>query len=361
MNARQPTDGLCYGLPRADLMQILASRAVDWEALRGKSLFITGGTGFFGQWLLATLMLANQLQGLDLRVAVLSRRPQRFLLAAPWFAACPGLSLVEGDVRDFAFPARHYDFIVHGATTSAEETYRGEPPLRKFDTLVQGTRHVLDFARHCGAGRMLFLSSGAAYGSPPADGSPIAEDYVGQLALDDTTTALAQAKRAAEFLCHCHAEESGLSLSIARCFAFVGPLLPLDLHYAVGNFLAQARRGEGIVIKGDGSDRRSYMYPTDLIPWLLAILQRGASRRVYNVGSDQAVSIRELAQLASEAGGGRSPVRVLGQGKVDVGNIARSSYVPSVERAHQELGLRLDVTLPQALRRTMDWLEAQPG
>jgi dTDP-glucose 4,6-dehydratase/UDP-glucose 4-epimerase len=283
---------------------------------------------------------------------VLTRDAQAFKMQAPHLALEPGFDFLAGDVRDFEFPAKRYSLFIHGATTSAGETFRGEDPLRKFDTLVAGTRRILDFAVHCEAKRFLFLSSGVAYGTQPAGMDFIPEEYAGAPDTMDADTALGQAKRAAEYLCAYYARAHGLDYSVARCFSFVGPFLPLDIHYAIGNFIGQALFEDEITVKGDGSPLRSYLYMADLVSWLLTLLIRGGNAQIYNVGSDQVVSIRELAHLVRDIVSPQKIVNVLGQSTYSVGNAVRNLYVPNINKARNEAQLEVWTRLPDAIRFT---------
>ena len=194
-------------------------------------------------------------------VTVLTRDAAAFARQAPYLANDAALTLHPGDVRNFVFPQGHFDYLIHGATTSASETFHGEDPLRKFDTLVDGTRRVLDFAVQCEVERFLFLSSGVAYGTQPADMSHIPESYQGAPDTSDVDTSLGQAKRAAEYLSTYYAHKHGWNNTIARCFSFVGPFMPLDLHYAIGNFIHQALHEEEIMVKGDNVMLEYYKNP----------------------------------------------------------------------------------------------------
>lgn len=336
-----------------DLDAILARKPEVWENLRGASLFISGGTGWFGRWLLEAIAHANARLGTNIRVLALSRNPDAFVRQAPHLAADPAIRFHVGDVRDFAFPAQRFTHVIHAATTSAHETFNGESPLNKFDTLVSGTRRVLDFAAEAGVGHFLFTSSGAAYGPSPR-GLPLREDDPVAPDTMDPNTALGQAKRAAEFLCAAYAQRHGWSLSVARCFAFVGPFMPLDIHYAIGNFIRCALRGEPIIINGDGSPARSYLYMGDLAAWLMTLLQRKGEAAVFNVGSDRIVTIAELAHLVRDRLNPGIEVRILGRPDASVGNPVRSLYVPDIGRARMELGLEAWTSLDDAIRFSAD-------
>jgi dTDP-glucose 4,6-dehydratase len=144
----------------------------------------------------------------------------------------------------------------------------------------------------------------------------------------------------------------GLEVSIARCFAFIGPHLPLDRHFAIGNFLRDALRGQPIAVQGDGRPYRSYMYAADLAVWLWTILVRGANCRAYNVGSEQAISIRDLAHEVAASVGGTVRMPEL---KPSNSTYPQSRYVPNTRRAADELGLTIETDLRAAVARTFAW------
>jgi len=330
-----------------DLDGVVARTGDVWQALRGQRLFITGGTGFFGCWLLESLVHARERLGLDVSATVLTRSAEAFGRKASHLASHPALTLIEGDVRHFAFPSGHFSHVIHAATDSATLAH----PAELFDTIVLGTRRVLDFARQSGARRLLFTSSGAVYGTQPPDVVRLSEEYSPGPDAAAAADSYARGKRAAERLCASAASSSGVEAVIARGFAFVGPYLPLDAHFAIGNFIRDRLRGDAIRVAGDGTARRSYLYAADLAVWLWALLIRGASGRAYNVGSPHAVTIAELAALVADAGETTLPVLVAGSPAAGL----RRHYVPDVSRAVMELGVRQEVGLGDAIQRTLDW------
>ena len=337
-----------FALPARDLAGILHDASTELEELRGKSLFLTGGTGFFGKWLLAGLCHADAELGLGLRLTVLSRDPASFLRRHPEAAAVPALQFVQGDVADFLHSDLHPDYILHAAADTTAFTTEAEE-LERSRTIVAGTRHALDLAQKSGARRLLHVSSGAVYGA-----------FVGQLTgakEDDYAEARAlipygEAKREAERLC----AESGVDFVTARCFAFLGPYLPLDAHFAAGNFLRDALRGGPIFVRGDGTALRSYLHPADLVVWLLRILLRGQRARAYNVGSDEVVTTAQLARFVADAI--QPPPEVIIQSVQPQG--PQNIYLPDIRRARTELNLDVAITLQDAIARTMAFL-SQPA
>ena len=152
-----------------DLDRILTHTEGLWEELRGKRLFITGGTGFFGCWLLESFAWANDNLALNASALVLTRNYSAFQKKAPHLAVNPAIQFHIGDVRNFNFPEGKYSHIIHAAATSARATFNNEDSLVKFDTVVRGTRHTLEFAVQCRAKKFLLTSSGAVYGKQPPD------------------------------------------------------------------------------------------------------------------------------------------------------------------------------------------------
>lgn len=223
--------------------------------------------------------------------------------------------------------------------------------------IVEGTRRVLDLAERSGAESFLLVSSGAIYGSPVGLSQGLREDDPYGPAPTARSSAYGEAKRCAEMLASARAARVGFTATLARCFALVGPYLPLDSGFAIGNFIQAALGGREIVVQGDGTPRRTYMYAADMAQWLWAIALAGSSGRAYNVGSDEVVSIADLARLVAGLVAGVR-VRVVGDAnRVGAGSV----YIPDIARARTELGLELSITLRTALQRTLDWQRLASG
>jgi dTDP-glucose 4,6-dehydratase len=334
-----------------DLEEAAGHALAALDALRGARIFLTGGTGFFGRWLIATLAHVHAKIGAE--VVVLTRNAESFRALYPDLATHPAIGLHRGDVRDFAFPSGRFTHVIHAAVDTSVAADANKFEL--IETIVVGAKRVLEFSARAGAQRLLYVSSGAVYGAQPAEMTHFPEDCRGACDPLDPRSAYGEAKRLAELMCVCAAAQGGTPAVVARAFAFVGPGLPLDAHFAIGNFIRDAVAGGDIVVGGDGSPLRSYLYAGDLAAWLLTLLTKGTPGSAYNVGSDQAISIADLARkVASFAP--RAPVVTI-KGAAMPG-APRSRYVPAIARA-QSLGLDVWTPLDEAIRRTMAFAQRE--
>ncbi len=334
-----------------DMDHILAHTKELWEDLRDQRIFITGGTGFFGCWLLESFAWANARLRLNATALVLTRDYDAFLQKAPHLATDPAIQFHIGDVRDFEFIAGEFPFVIHAAT-EASARLNDEEPLVMRDTIIEGTRHTLEFARRAGTKNFLFVSSGAVYGKQPPDMTHIPEEYGGAPEPADTGSAYGAGKQAAEMLCMTYAKRYGFHAKVARCFSFVGPYLPVDIHYAIGNFIRDGLQGRPIAVKGDGTPYRSYLYAADLAIWLWTILFRGESCYPYNVGSDREVTIGQLAAMVADVFGPACAIDICKQPRAES---PPERYVPSIRRGSEKLNLAVHRDLREAIERTTTW------
>lgn len=327
-----------------DLEHVLAQTLPLWEDLRGRRLFLSGGTGFFGGWLLESYLWAWTRLDLGGEILVLTRDSGAFRQRAPHLADHPAVRLLTGDQVDFEFPAGPLHGVLHAAVAY------GDPETVMASNLA-GTARLLDLAAARGAGRFLFTSSGAVYGTQPLDLDllPEASGRASDPAIPRSP--YGEMKRLSEALGCAAGARDGFTFTIARCFAFAGPGLPLGGGMAYGNFIADALAGGPIRVTGDGTTLRSYLYAADLAVWLWWILLRGQGGRAYNVGSSEAHPLAEVARrVAAQVPGSEVHIAL-----APVPGRPPDRYVPSVARAREELGLAPLIGLDEGIRRTLAW------
>ena len=312
-------------------------------------ILLTGGTGFFGRALLRAWLAQFNAGTPTPQVTVLTRSPETFNLQYPEFSHQPWLQLHCGDIsQPNSLP--HGSAFTHILHAAADSTLGPQlTPLQRYDQIVNGTRHLLDLAVACGAHRFLLTSSGAVYGTQPHHLNHIPENWHGMPDPLNPSNAYGVAKRAAEHLCALYRQAHGLDTVIARCFAFVGSDLPLDAHFAIGNFIRDALWRSEITVAGDGTPMRSYLDQTDLAHWLITLLERGITGEAYNVGSDRAIDIADLATLIRNTLAPDKPVRILG---VPDAHRQRHLYIPNIDKIQSTLGIHMSVPLIESIRRT---------
>ncbi len=343
-----------FSLPEEDLAYIYSTLGHRLEAFKGRIL-VTGATGFFGRWVVETLAWMRSAKGVPIEIDVLVREGGAYAAQAP-SGVCGAVQIVEGNLGE-KLPLRHkYSYIVH----LASPLIRPQDPNSFHAHLAIATsamQQVIEWAGRTGPDcNVLFTSSGAVYGNflgSSGGTRPYEETFTGQQEFLSEKLVYSQTKRYLELLLLSAGIRFGFGVKIARCFSFVGPYLPLDSNYAVGNFLRNALNGERIVIQGDGRVRRSYLYAADMVIALMAILLAGRNGAAYNVGGNQAYSLLEVALLVAAQAPGCN-VDVLNR-QVSTG--AGADYVPDLQQFHRDFSDLPSLTISQAIAKTFRWYQ----
>jgi nucleoside-diphosphate-sugar epimerase len=332
---------------KPDLVTISESLSECFPLLQNKKILITGATGYFGKWVLYSLIYLNEVNKLNLSICCVTRDSQKFLMEYEEFKSCTFVQWENADLKSLSTIDFVPDYILHlAADTSISNT--AEEKALHYQNSVQGTKNLIKFLENKNPqGRILFASSGVVY-STSADMNKFSEKSSINASDLQVQSAYAAAKRSNEDLLI----QSNLDIIITRPFAFAGPFLPMNGHFALGNFIESVLNHETIVIQSTGMDSRTYMYCADLVIWLISILLYGKSKEVYNVGSDEVITIKDLALKINHLGKGKG-VEILNQ--TNVNTLGTNFYIPNVDKAKKELGLQRKYSLDKAIIRTLDY------
>jgi len=311
-----------------------------------KTILITCGTGFFGKSIISYFKKENPRLK---KIIVLSRNPQKLDNIFNTNNFPFEIEHIKQDIREPIKYSEPIDYLIHTGAESSTSVGVSNPILM-MDLVLKGTKNILEYAKQQKIKRLLFISSGAVYGKQTRNINYIPEEYLGAPDPLNPLNAYGCAKRQAENLCALYYHHYGVNYSVARCFTFVGQYLPLDAHFAIGNFIRDGLNGGSIVVTGNGTTVRSYLYADDLAKSLWTILLKGNTGEAYNVGSDEAISISDLAHLVSSCFDDKPEVII--KGKPD-GEIDR--YVPRVEKIKNELCVSERMTLVDGIKRTIDF------
>ena len=349
--------GIQSKILREDFSLIVDTAALDLNQIVNSELLITGASGFVGSWLVGSWLWAREsLKGTG-RLMLVCRNTESIKKQYASSISAGHLLVHASDVRSLHLPPKFKPQLVIHAATPARESLNVNQPLEMLNIIIDGQKKLLEISQEADVERFLFLSSGAVYGSIPLSLKHVPEDYLGAPHIGDSAMAYHEGKRVAELMGNICSQNGSLGFVSARLFAFLAPFLPIDEHFAAGNFIGNAIRNEDIIIKSGGGSVRSYHYGTDLATWLWALLVRGESGQSYNVGSDEGISIKGLAESICQVRGTGNSFRVLGEDTEE--NVTR--YVPSTQKIMENLGLRNQVDLRKAILKTLSfWIDTFP-
>lgn len=326
-----------------DIHFVLTACRAELQVLSGKTLLLTGGSGFVGSYLVESIIAFNQThEGAPCTLLLPTRSLASTRAKWPHFFDIQNLIWFEWDGHTLLPPSETCDYIIHAASPADPANYL-HAPMQTMEDIASGTRAVLHYALRTNINALVYLSSGAAYGRQPPDVDAFTEDSVNAPDLTDPASCYGEAKRYSELMCR----TSGVPSVIARLFAFIGPYQDKNGSFAVPNFIHQATQNKSIYIHSDGSALRTYCYASDLTIGLWKLLINGKPGELYNVGADSPlISIIELAKLIAKQLGN---TEVIVEGEVSVGS--RSRYIPNTDKFKKVHSARIG--LNEALHRTL--------
>jgi nucleoside-diphosphate-sugar epimerase len=309
-------------------------------------LLIIGGTGFFGKSILDSFQSKSLDNWNIAEIIVLARQAESLRISNPELIN-EKISLINADIstiNELPFA----DFVIHAAaSTNAKNYYIA--PLKEREKIILGTLNYCKLAKKFHQkSKIVYVSSGAVYGLQPPNIDELSENFnffdVNQLPENKRDYAIA--KRDSEDAIF-NLSNDGLNVSIARCFAFLGRWLPLDQHFAIGNFMANILKKTPIKVDARNQVYRSYMHSDDLVKWLLTIASYSSPDcPIFNVGSDEEFLLHDLAKKISKKYGVGLDIKAIDHPFID-------RYIPSIKKAKSILGLSLSYDLEDSLDLTL--------
>lgn len=332
------------------------------EALRDKKILVTGGTGYLGKCLLDYLVTANTALDLNLTLNILSRDPTAFQTDFKLIKNIQKINFYQVDfTNQFHLPIlqdiiKEIDYIIHGATPSTkiqDLLLLKESPQIFLESILNGTKLILDLVKLNPDIRCLYVSSGAVYRGINNKSHFSEEDWKHTMPIIKDNGVYILGKRLSEKYFYDYFDNDIYKkFSIARCFSFIGPYLPLGTELAVSNFFTSLMHNKPISINSDGSEIRSFMHSYDLAIWIIKILMEGKNGEVYNVGSDEAITIKDFAEKISHMFN-QHPIVINKDSNTN--NAANRAYIPDLSKTRRELNLSLNFNLDRAISDSIEW------
>lgn len=332
-------------LPQGDLDLITSYLEPHKEAFENAKILIYGGTGFVGTWLTSGLLNANQILNLKLEISLVTRN--KSLASSKFGEMSKCIQFIQNDlsVSEPSVVAQA-DYIFLGATPSISST-----GSTKSAEVVSSAMNAANHASRARSQKflkpkVLHLNSGAIYGKQPIDMLLRSES---DPVLKSSSEPYVQAKILIDEIL-INAKINGLVDFISpRLFAFAGPLISLQEHFAIGNFLHDARSNQKIQLKGNQNTTRSYLYPTDLIGILIQLTQVDTNLTI-NIGSDKPIKLYDLAVKISNSTTNHG-VNLINPHE------EASNYVPSIKNLRETIWGKELISIDQAIQNWIAWLE----
>lgn len=334
-------------LLKIDLDSIAQDVSPFIHQLKNQSILITGGTGFVGSCLINSLVHLDAVFQLNAQFFILSRNPEKLYLKSPGLKSCNNIQLITSDIRKLQLTDKKFDYVIHAAGSPEPNLIKNQP-LEVFDIIANGTKHLLNLLKDSEIKNTLILSSSLVHGSSQKYERFLNENA--QVAGNPYNSfgSYIEAKRTAEFYSSVYTRLFSMNISVARCFHLIGPFIPLDSGNLMGDIISSALHGSDLSIQADRNTIRSYLYCSDFVVWLLKILLKG-SNQVYNVGDNVPCTLNEIVDQ----------MRKKYNANIIFPNQASSSdsfgIIADTTLARNELELKVNVSLDEAIERTVEW------
>jgi UDP-glucuronate decarboxylase len=337
----------------ADLDQIVSTFS-PWDFFRSQSVFVTGGAGLLGSYLVRTLLRANDCLGLNIRVTCLLRnRPALTSRLNPWLNH-PGLNLVFGSAEDYDYPSlMPHSIVVHAASQASPSVYNKDPVGTILPNSI-GTVRLCEQAQRWQAKKLLFFSSAEIYGAnSKADIGELESGYLDPMAV---RSCYAESKRIGETICKAYTHQYSLNATCVRIFHTYGPQIALDDGRVFADFVRDALQGDSIFLASAGTAMRCFCYLTDATSGFLRLLVDGAPGESYNLANpDAEITILDLAHLISGLSKTKPKVEFVdpGHAKPDCMSSPVPRSLPSIAKI-RGLGWKPLIGLEEGFGRTLE-------
>ena len=331
-------------------------KAASWSHtilsdLKNHKILIIGGTGFMGSWLAEFIAFLNDKYQFNCSLVLMARNTDAFMDEKKHLSKRKDIQLISKDIRNIIDLPRDISYIIH-AGASPDNRIHVSKPIDTISTIYSGSNNLFETTLNLSnLKKILYLSSGQVYGKQVPQQDLINEYKFGSLDCNSITSIYPEAKRLAEATCCAYSSQYKLPIVIGRPFSFIGPYQSLAKPWAINNFIYDALNFKKIRIIGNGEPVRTYMYPGDMVVWLLKILVSGKSGVAYNIGSSYKISLKNLAENISKVLNEKIDIEIKNYNNDD------SIFAPDIENGINNLNLKITYDAEETISRSINWFK----
>ena len=326
------------------------------EQLKGKTILITGGTGFMGSWVAEMVHYMNEAHNMEITLFLMARNKSRFEKNLAHLMDSNYIKFIYSDVKEDAVIPKTVNYIIHAAA-NPDSRFHASQPFDSMSSVAEGVSSVFQSAsRLSNLNNIINISSSAIYSRKLGQNEKFSEDNPGTHHGGDLPDYFAGANIYSEILSSAARSQLRLPIATVRPFTFCGPYQSIDSPWAINNFINDAINKRPIRIHDNGEVVRSYMYGSDLAAWLLVILLHAKNGQVYNVGNRNGYSLKEIAEKVASCFG-PSPRIMLNTSLVP--SSKHSILLPNTEKSEKEFGLKLYTDIDTSIKRSVEWYKTE--
>lgn len=342
-----------------DIQNIVREIKRDALVLSGKTILITGGSGFLGKYFLYSLqylnkkVLKNPCKIISVDNYITGKDEKKSSLFQD-----ENFIFIHHDVRKALSLRNRIDYIVHAAGI-ASPIYYMKYPLETLEVATLGTRNMLELARKKNVKSFLFFSSSEIYGDPDPNFVPTPETYPGNVSSIGPRSCYDESKRLGETMCLVYHKLFGIPVKIVRPFNVYGPGMRIDDYRVIPSYLTSALKHEPLPVHAGGNQTRTFCYISDAVTAFLKVLLSKKNGEVYNVGNDTPeVNMMNLAKIVSE----------LFSNKVAIKSVRYPDHYPQegprrrcpdISKIRNNFAYTPSIDLKSGLERTLLWYKGQ--
>lgn len=343
---------------KSDIENIVKGLKTETKELEGKTILITGGSGFLGKYFLLTFAYLND-KVFKERCHVISI--DNFITGTKGsneFLDREDCTFIQHDVRTTLDIKSGVDYIIHAAGI-ASPVYYMKYPLETLEVATLGTKNLLELARAKSVKSFLFFSSSEIYGDPDPNFIPTPETYPGNVSCTGPRSCYDESKRLGETLCMIYHTLHSLSVKVVRPFNVYGPGMRADDYRVIPRFITNALKKEPLPVHAGGNQTRTFCYISDAIVGFLKVLLSKKGGEVYNVGnSNDEVNMMTLANMVAELFTNKISIKAVEYPSTYPQDDPRRRC-PDLTKITKNLGYRSQISLKDGLRRTLKWYKEE--
>jgi UDP-glucuronate decarboxylase len=339
-----------------DIERIVAGVGDSAKKLAGKTVLITGGAGFIGSYIVATIVRLNA-GVLDKPCNVISldnyiTGSKKNLLLDD--ITDPNVRCITHDVRQPLPSDLKADFLIHAAGVASPLYYK-KFPLETVEGTIFGIKNLLEHAKNTGASSVLYFSSSEIYGDPDPNFIPTPETYKGNVSSVGPRSCYDESKRLGETYCSLYHSLFGTPVNMVRPFNVFGPGMKLNDYRVIPNFFLNGLEGKPLPVHDRGNQTRTFCYVTDAIVGFFKVLLSDKHGEIYNVGNDKdEINMRSLAEVVSDAFEGKVEIKLVSYPEAYPTDEPRRRC-PDITKIKNDLGYKPMVDLKEGIERSLLW------